>query len=87
MRAIEAPDGGVWAPRDMAAYMQKSKARSAKAVVPLAAWVDVRKLQPDLRNVYGRERNTWVMDMLEKSTRDGTCSCACWLSYYRAGTR
>jgi hypothetical protein len=71
---------------DMAAYMRNTKARSAKAVferrvalVQLAAWVNVRKAQPDVCNVYGRERETCVMDLLEQS-RDGRCLRARWLS-------
>ncbi len=94
LRAIETPNGGIWAPPVMAAYMRKSEARSAKAVierrvalVQLAAWVNMRKLEQDLENVYGRERDTRVMDLLAGSTEDGSCSRARWLGYYRASKR
>jgi hypothetical protein len=94
VRAVQAPDGSIWAAHVMAGHVRQAEARSAKAVferrvalVQLTAWVNVRKAQPDMRNVYGRERDTCVMDILEKSTRDGTCSRARWLSYYRAGRR
>ncbi len=53
--APEAPNGGIWALRNVAVYMQKTRARSAKAVskrcvalMQLVAWINVRKLQPDL---------------------------------------
>jgi hypothetical protein len=93
-RAIETPNGGIWAPPVMATYMRNSEARSAKAVferrvalVQLAAWVNVRKSQRDLHSVYGRERDMRVMDLLAESTKDGSCSRARWLGYYRAGKR
>jgi hypothetical protein len=95
---VQAPSGGMWAPHVMARHMQQAEARSIKAVferrvalVQLAAWVAMRKAQDDMRNVYGRERDTCIISLLVDSTRgrDGreTCSRGCWLSYYRAGRR
>jgi hypothetical protein len=53
--ATELPNGGSWAPRDVATYTQNAGAHSAQAVferrealVQLARLVNVRKSQPDL---------------------------------------
>ncbi len=65
--APEAPNGGIWALRNVAVYMQKTRARSAKAVskrcvalVQLAAWINVRKLQPDLGAQSARVPSTFI---------------------------
>jgi hypothetical protein len=95
---VQAPGSGMWAPHVIARHMQQTEARSTKAVferrvalVQLAAWVALRKAEDDLRNVYGRERDTSVVNLLVVSTRgrdsEVTCSRGRWLSYYRAGRR